>query len=108
MDEYIANQFVDECLPAFPPFFVFGALNSMCQFDDAHYGQAQIDFTVYGVDLFEDLTDSLSQSLSRDDDGRIEDQSHEGGFHGLRLRMISSTSAAKSGSREGASPVSSS
>src|ERR1019366_3960902 len=38
----------------------------------------------------------------------IEDQSHDGGFHGLRLRMISSRSAANSESRTGDSPVSSS
>ena len=51
--------------------------------------------------LFQDLTDGLAVPLAGDPDGRVEDQSHAGGFQGLRLRMISSISIAKSGSNAG-------
>jgi len=44
------------------------------------------------------ISATLWPRLGSDDDAGIEDQTHEGGFQGLRLRAICSTSAATSGS----------
>jgi len=42
-----------------------------------------------------------SSAFGSDNNARVEDYSHAGGFHGLRWLRISSTSSAKSGSRTG-------
>jgi len=53
-------------------------------------------------------TNCASPAFGSDNYAGVEDYSHAGGFHGLRFLMISSTSAAKSESRTGALPLSSS
>src|SRR5438876_2168337 len=50
----------------------------------------------------------MASAFGSDNDAWVEDYSHAGGFQGLRWLRISSTSSAKSGSRTGALPVSSS
>src|SRR5436853_1534827 len=50
----------------------------------------------------------MASAFGSDNDAWVEDYSHAGGFQGLRWLRISSTSSAKSGSRIGALPVSSS
>lgn len=47
-----------------------------------------------GVHLLQDLRNGMASAFGGDDDAGIEDQSHAGGFQGLRLRMITSMSAA--------------
>ena len=108
MDGNVAAQAVDE---GEPPLLLGVRLRPVCavhQLGDGHDGQTDLDLAVRGLYLFEDLADGVAPAFGGDDDAGVEDQSHAGGFHGLRLATISSMSAAKSGSRTGASPVSSS
>ena len=105
---YVADQFMNESLATLPAFLQLGAINAVRQLHHGDDGKADLQLAVCRVDLFQDLTDCVALPLSRDHDGRVEDQSHAGGFQGFRLRMISSISTAKSGSNAGLWPVSSS
>jgi hypothetical protein len=47
-----------------------------------------------GEDVKNDFSNSMASTFGGDDDARVEDYSHAGGFHGLRRLRISSTSSA--------------
>ena len=108
MNRYIANEFIDKCLSALPVFGQLRAMDAMCQFYDRYDGNTSFRFPVTVPEILEDLTHSPALPFCRHEYAGIDDQSHDVGFQGLRLRTISSTSAAKSGSSTGAVPVSSS
>src|ERR1039458_3946092 len=80
----------------------------MHQFGDGNDRNSHIDLALCSPDILENLQRSAATPFARDNEAGIEDQSHDGGFHGLRLRMMSPRSAANSESRTGDSPVSSS
>jgi hypothetical protein len=69
-----------------------GGVHQLC---DGHDGETDIDLSLRSLDLFEDLPDSVTTLLGGSHDTGIENQSRAGGFHGLRLLIISSTSAAQ-------------
>jgi hypothetical protein len=70
----------------------------MRQLGDCHNLDPKLSLAMRLTDLLENLGDALTTTSSSDDDTRVEDQSHEDGFHGFRLWTIFSTSAAKLGS----------
>jgi hypothetical protein len=102
MNGHIADQFIDECLPPLPALLGSGALDTLRQFHDSDDGKTNLDISLAGSEMFQDLPDGVAPALAVDHHAGIEDQAHVGGFHGLRLRTISSTSAPKSGSGTGA------
>jgi hypothetical protein len=108
MDWDIAAHLFDEGQPLLAPGIGLGAIGSMHQLGDGNDGEPNIDLPVSGAYLFKDVSDVVAAAFGGNHDAGVENQSHAGGFQGWRLRMISSTSAAKSGSRTGDSPVSSS
>jgi len=108
MDGYIPAQSLDKLQPALLLRLCLGAIGPVYEFGNRHDRQADISFSLAGLYLFEDSPDAATSALGSDDDAGIEDYSHAGGFHTLRFLTISSTSAAKSGSRTGTFPVSSS
>src|SRR5215472_9097963 len=64
-----------------------------------------LDLALDRAHLFQDLPDGVPSAFGSDDDAGVEDYSHAGGFHGLRLLRMVSTSSAKSASSTGALPV---
>jgi len=81
---YVADQFIHESLAALPAFLQLGAINAVRQFHHGYDGKADVRLAVCRVDLFQDLTDRVALPLTGDHDGRIQYQSHAGGFQGLR------------------------
>src|SRR5271166_5366113 len=108
MDGYIPAQSLDKLQPSLLLRLCLGAMGPVHEFGHRHDRQADLAFSLAGLYLLEDLPDAVTSALGSDEDAGIEDYSHAGGFHGLRFLTISSTSAAKSGSRTGTFPVSSS
>src|SRR6266852_4296771 len=80
----------------------------MHQFGHTHHRQADLDLSLAGLHLFEDLPHAVPSAFGSDDHAGIKNYSHVGGFHTSRFLMISSISAAKSASITGTSPVCSS
>lgn len=62
----------------------------MDEFGDGHNGEADLDFTLRSVHLFEDLPDRVASALGGDDDAGVEDYSHDGGFQGLPVAASAS------------------
>ena len=108
MDRDIAAQLLDESQAPQTLSVRFGAIGSVHQLGYGYDRETDIDFTVSNSYLFGDVWDVVAAPLGCHHDAGVENQSHAGGFQGSRLRMISSTSVAKSESRTGDSPLSSS
>src|ERR1700679_1253096 len=108
MHRHITRQPLDKFQPSLLLGPGLGATGSRSQLGDGHHGSADFDFAARGIHLFQDFSDGTASALGGDNDAGAEDYSHAGGFHGLRWLTSSSTSSAKSGSRTGALPVSSS
>lgn len=73
----------------------------MGQLDDADGGEGSLSFTEAGLDALDDLLDRLFAPFSRNEDTGVEYQSRADVSRCLRVRMISSMSAAKSASMTG-------
>jgi hypothetical protein len=54
-------------------FLQFGALDTVRQFHDDHYGKTDLGFSVARFELFEDLSDGVALPLSSDDHAGVED-----------------------------------
>src|SRR5258708_20144811 len=108
MHWYVARQAVDELQPSLLLRLCFRAIGSMHQLGDGHDRHADFDLALSGLHLFQDFPNGMASAFGSNNNAGVEDYSHAGGFHGLRWLTISSTSSAKSGSRTGALPVSTS
>ena len=73
MHGHVANEFVNERLPALPPLFQLGALDAVRQLHNGYHGETDFDFSVAGFEVFEDLPNCVALSLSGDDHAGIED-----------------------------------
>jgi len=78
-----------------------GPVDAMRQFHCADSGQGHIELSMDCSCLTKDVSDRFAASFAGDEDTRVEDQSHAEVSRGLRLRMISSMSAANSASITG-------
>lgn len=95
------KEFFDERFAALAIGFCFGPVNTVRQFDGSNGGERSGCLSTPGFDTLQYLPQAIPASLACDQDTGVEDYSHAGGFHGLRFLMISSRSAAKSGSMRG-------
>ena len=87
-----------------PPFAVgvgLAPVDAMRQFHDADSRERDIDLAMPGPRLAEDVFDGLSMPFACNEDAGIENQTHADVSRGLRLRMISSMSAANPASITG-------
>jgi hypothetical protein len=73
MDWQVADELIDESLPALPPFLQLGALNAMRQFHNGYHRKTDLDFSVTGFEVFENLPYGVALALGGDDHTRIED-----------------------------------
>jgi hypothetical protein len=73
MHRHVADEFVNERLPALPPLFQLGALDAVRQLNNGHHGETDFDFSVAGFEVFEDLSNGVALPLSGDDHAGIED-----------------------------------
>src|SRR5216684_3596807 len=108
MHRHVARQSLDEFQSWLLLRLGFRAIGTMHQLGDSHDRHADFDLALSGLHLFQDFPNGMASAFGSDNNAGVEDYSHAGGFHGLRWLRISSTSSAKSGSRIGALPVSSS
>lgn len=82
---HISRQSVDKLQSSVLLLLVLGAIGSMNQLGDAHDRDADLDLAALRrTNLFQDLPDGVASALGRDDDARVVDYSHAGGFQGLR------------------------
>ncbi len=73
MHGYVADELVNERLPAFPALFQLGTLDAVRQFHNRYHGETDFDFSVASFEVFEDLPNGVALSLSGDDHAGIED-----------------------------------
>src|SRR6202021_4321182 len=90
-----------EDAPPLPLGFGFGPVDAMRQLDDADGRERDVHLAMRSPRLTEDVFDRLATPFACDEDAGIEYQSHADVSRGLRLRMISSMSAAHSASITG-------
>jgi len=98
MDDYPLKNVTREGATAFALGIGSCAVDAVGQFDGADRGQREIELTMGCSCLTEDVSDVFASPFTGDEDGGVEDQSHAEVSRGLRFAMISSMSAAKSGS----------
>ena len=101
MHGYGLEEFFDEGFPALAVGVGPGSIDTVRQFHSSHRRDRSGGLSTRGLDTLQNPLHTVSAPLACDQDAGVEDYSHAGGFHGLRLRMISSRSAAKSGSIRG-------
>jgi len=94
-------DFLDESLSAEAVGISLSPVDAMCQFDSGHSRERGSGLSARGLDALQNLRHAVLTPLACDQDAGVEDYSHAGGFHGLRLSMISLRSAANSGSMRG-------
>jgi len=97
-------KLLKEHLSPLPLRFRFRPFNTVCQFDDGYRRQTGPRFATRPLNLFQYFGNAVSAPFQRDQVAGIDDHSHDAGFRGCRLRTISCTSSAKSGSRTAADP----
>ena len=76
----VAAQPVDEGQPSLLDRIVFCPIRAVHEFRDGHDREADVDLAVCGLYLLQDLEDGVASTLGGDNDARVEDQSHAGGF----------------------------
>src|SRR5215469_11555923 len=101
MHRHGLEEFFDEAFPALAVGVCFRSIDAVRQFPGRYSRERSGGLSTHGLDTLQDLAHTVPAPLTCDQDAGVEDYSHAGGFHGLRLRMISSKSAAKSGSIRG-------
>ena len=73
MHRHVADEFVNERLPALPAFFQLGALDTVRQFHNGNHGKTDLDFSVANFAVFENLPHGVALPLSGNDHAGIED-----------------------------------
>jgi hypothetical protein len=73
MHRHVADEFIDESLPALPPLLRLGALDAVRQLDNGHYRKTGLDFSIVGFKVFQDLPYGVTLALGGDDHAGIED-----------------------------------
>lgn len=101
MHDHVAAEFLRKCLPSSTVCVTLGAIDAVRQFHQGHDRKRSVLFSVPGLHPLDDGLNTLTSAFPCNKHAGIEDYSHEGISRGLRLLMISSKSAAKSGSSVG-------
>ena len=73
MHWHVADEFVNESLPALPSLLQLGSLDTVCQLHDGHHRKADLGFSVAGFELFQDLPHAVALPLSGNDHAGVED-----------------------------------
>lgn len=73
MDRQVADQFVDKRLTTAAPLLCSRALDTVDQFHDSHYGQANFFFSIGVSELLQDLPHGVAPPLTGNDNAGIED-----------------------------------
>jgi len=101
MHSHRLEEFFDEGFPTLAVGVCPGSIDTVRQFYGSHSRERSGGLSTHGLDPLQDFPHTVPAPFACDQDAGVEDYSHAGGFHGLRLLMISSRSAAKSGSIRG-------
>ncbi len=70
---WLSRRLIDERLPPLPSFFCSCALDAVRQLPMVHHGEADLDFSVAGFELFQYLPNGVAPPLPGDHNGRVED-----------------------------------
>jgi hypothetical protein len=101
MHHHVTTEFFAKGSTPFTIRVGFGPVDTVGEFDDGHNREGGVNFPESGLNSLQNLTHAFPASLSGDEHAGVEDYSHVETLRGLRLSMISSMSAAKSGSSLG-------
>src|SRR5438132_2499360 len=101
MHHHVTAEFLAKSPPPLAVRIALGAVDAVSQFDDGHDRECGVSFPVRSLHPLEDLPHTVPATLPCDEHAGVEDYSHVETLRGLRLLMISSRSAAKSGSSVG-------
>src|SRR5579859_474163 len=98
MHHHVTAEFSAKGSPSFAIRVGFGPVDTVGQFDNGHNGEGGVNFPEGGLNSLENLPHAFPASFPSDEYAGVENYSHVETLRGLRLLMISSRSAAKSGS----------
>ena len=98
MHHHVTAEFFAKGPPPLAVSIAFGPVDAVGQFDDGHNRERGVNFPVRSLHSLEDLPHTFPATFPSDEYAGVEDYSDVETLRGLRLLMISSRSAAKSGS----------
>src|SRR5437667_6664462 len=98
---HVAAEFFGKGSPPLAVRIALGPVDAVGQFDDSYNREGGVNFPLRSLHPLEDFPHTFLAALSCDKHAGVEDYSHVETLRGLRLLMISSRSAAKSGSSVG-------
>src|SRR5208282_169298 len=106
MHHHVAPKLVGKGAPSIAVRIAPGSVDAMGQFHDGHNRERGVNFPLCRLHPFQNVPHTFPAALPGNEHAGVENYSHVEMLRGLRLLMISSRSAAKSGSSVGSYPSS--